>query len=463
MPTKPASTTLNATTPQILNAVRNSASPAYARAVPIATNDNVREIGTAILSSPIYTNEFLSALINRIGAVIVSSRMYKNPWAVFKKGRLEFGESIEEIFVSIAKANVYDIDQSETEVFKRETPGVESAFHILNYRTFYKTTIMEEQLRQAFLSMNGVTDMIGRIVDSMYSAAEYDEFQMMKYCVARNLIEGKLYPVAIDNPQATGFTEEMASKSGAKKFKAVSNQLQFMSDKYNFAGVKTTTPVYDQYLIVTADFDAKMDVDVLASAFNMDKAEFMGHRVLIDSFSDLDFTRLNELLGDTPGYYALDDLMMQASLNSVKAVLVDSDWFMIFDNTEKFTEIYNSQGLYWNYFYHVWKTFSVSPFCNAVAFTTIGATTDINLTVEPATATLNAGETIQLTAKATGGDYLSYDRVKWSVDPTKGSVDYKGNVTIKKGVTGTVTVTATTISTELNPTPTSASCTITVK
>ena len=110
-------------------------------------------------------NEFLSALVNRIGRVIITSKSYTNPLRVFKKGILEYGETIEEIFVNIAKAKQFDPSVAEEEVFKREIPDVNAVFHKMNLQNFYKVTVSNEQLRQAFLSSQGINDLIGYIVD----------------------------------------------------------------------------------------------------------------------------------------------------------------------------------------------------------------------------------------------------------------------------------------------------------
>lgn len=448
MPTKPNIRELNANTPDIMNAIRNSASANYREMVPTATDANVREIGTIIMGNPTFQNEFLSGLVNRIGQVLVTSKMYKNPWAMFKKGKLEFGETIEEIFVALAKAHTYDVDVAENEVFRREIPDVQNAFHVLNYQKFYKVTIQEEQLRQAFLSMDGVTSLISKIVESMYTSAEYDEFNVMKYMIAKHLLTGTFYPVQVTDA-------ETDPKNVVKAMKKISNQFTFMQDKYNYAGVPTLTLKENQYLIVNADFDATMDVDVMASAFNMDKVEFLGHRVLIDGFDKIDTKRMNYLFKDDPNYTEIDQSDL-TKLAEIPAVIVDLDWFMIFDNMEKFTEIYNAQGLYWNYFYHVWKIVSVSPFQNAVALVNTESTVE-NVTVTPSTATVPAGGQVALSAKVETTGFAP-QAVEWSMDEEKGTVDYKGNVRIKKSVTGTVTVTATSV---FNKTK-SGSCTITV-
>lgn len=407
MPVIPNSVSLTGTSVDILNAIRNSASTNYRDYVPEANNtaQSVREIGAVIMQYPALQNEFLSALVNRIGMVLITSKMYSNPWTAFKRGYLEFGENIEEIFVNIAKPFQYDVNTAENEVFKREIPDVRAAFHTLNYQKFYKATIQNRQLRQAFLSWAGIEDLIAKIVDSMYTAAANDEFLTMKYLLARHILNGQLFPTQISSVTSGNM------KAIVSDIKTISNKMTFMSDTYNMTGVETHTPKDDQYIIVNSSFDAVMDVEVLAAAFNMSKADFVGHRVLIDNFGALDNDRLNYLFANDPNYTALTSDEITA-LNAIPAVLVDRDFFMIFDNLSEFTEQFNGQGLYWNYWYHVWKTFSVSPFANCTVFVP-GAPGVTSVTVSPSTASSVAGQTVQYKADVVTTNFAS-KAVEWS-------------------------------------------------
>lgn len=424
MAKKPKVVTLTNSSVDILNAIRNSATINYKNYIPKATEDadSIREIGAIIMDNPQLQNEFLSALVNRIGRVLITSKMYDNPWSMFKKGMLEFGETIEEIFVNIAKPFQFDPSVAETNLFKREIPDVRSAFHIMNYQKYYKTTIQNDQLRQAFLSWEGITDLIAKIVDAMYTGANYDEFQTMKYMLAKNILNGRMYPVTI--PDVT--VDNM--KSIVSTIKGVSNNYEFLSDKYNIAGVQTFTKKADQYLLINSNFDATMDVEVLASAFNMDKAEFTGRRVLVDSFGALDIARLNILFADDPTYTEISSAELNA-LDSIPCILVDKDWFMIFDNFYNFTEQYNGEGLYWNYWYHVWKTFSVSPFANNAMFIA-GVPTVTSVTVSPMLITEKAGSTVQFTATVQTENFAPQS-VDWTVDSENATVDKTGKVSVK--------------------------------
>lgn len=440
MATKPKIVTLTNSSVDILNVIRNNATINYKNYVPVATADaeSIREIGAIIMDSPQLQNEFLSALVNRIGRVLVTSKMYDNPWSMFKKGTLEFGETIEEIFVNIAKPFQFDPNVAETNLFKREIPDVRSAFHIMNYQKYYKTTIQNDQLRQAFLSWQGITDLIAKIVDSMYTGANYDEFQTMKYMLAKHILNGRMYPVTI--PAVT----EANMKSIVSTIKGVSNNYEFMSNKYNVAGVQNFSKKKDQYLLINSNFDATMDVEVLASAFNMDKTQFSGQRVLVDSFGSLDIERLNILFADDPTYTEISESDLKA-LDKIPCVLVDRDWFMIFDNFYNFTEQYNGEGLYWNYWYHVWKTFSVSPFANNALFIP-GVPTVESVTVSPAEATVKAGQTISLSA-VVQTEYFAPQSVNWTSNTEGVTVSKGGLVTVGADVSAgtSVTITATSV------------------
>lgn len=434
MPTIPKAQTLNASSVDILNAIRNSASTNYRDFVPTAKNtpESIRRIGEIIMQYTPLQNEFLNALVNRIARVIITSKMYSNPLSMFKKGLIDFGETIEEIFVNIANPHQYDVEESENKVFAREIPDVRAAFHTLNYKKFYKQTIQNKDLNQAFLSWDGITDLISKIVNAMYTAANYDEFVTTKYMLANAILDGRLSAITVDANDAKG---------AVTKIKGVSNALTFMSNNYNVAGVQTFTDKSDQYLLVNSQFDSEIDVEVLASAFNMSKAEFMGHRILIDGFGTLDVARLNALFKDDPNYKEPSQDTLTA-LNAIPAVLVDKNFFMIFDNMYEFTENYNGQGLYWNYFYHTWKTFSMSPFANALVFVpAVPSVTSVS--VSPTAITCKKGQSVQLSVSVETENYAP-KTVNWKSDTDGVTVDINGHVTVATSVTAkTAKITAT--------------------
>lgn len=371
-----ANSTLNASTIDILNVIRQNASYDYQQNVPeVATVNDIPKVGEIIYGTPAFANQFINALVNRIAIVRVQSATFNNPYSILKKGYIEYGETVEDIFVSIAKAVDFNVEKAAKREFQRTIPDVRSAFHVMNWRVMYPVTIQDEDLRQAFLSIEGVQNLIAKIVDAVYTAAEYDEFLLFKYLLIKAISHGKMYPTSIG--AGTDLSE------AAVQFRGTSNLLPFMSSEYNEAGVKTNTPKVRQVIFMDAMFNAQFDVNVLASAFNMDKADFMGRLFLIDNWNDFDNERFDIIRANSDGIEEVtaDEL---ALLANVKAVILDDNWFQVYDNNNKFTEKYVASGLYWNYFYHTWKTVSNSPFANAVVFVTSAA--DVAL---PATVTVH--------------------------------------------------------------------------
>lgn len=384
MPRRIAISNLNASTVDILNTIRANATYEYQSLVPtISTSTEIPRVGEVLMGYPALANQFLNALINRIAMVRVKSAVFNNAYRELKKGYLEFGETVEEVFVQIAKAREFSAEKAEARELKRSLPDVRSAFHTMNWRVQYPVTIQDEDLRMAFLSAEGVQDLIARIVDAIYTAAEYDEFLLFKYLLIKAISHGKMYPVAIDGDM----------KAAAVAFRGTSNKLGFMSNKYNASGVTTTTPRADQCIFMDSDYNAAFDVDVLSAAFNMDKADFMSRLMLIDDFASFDNDRFDQIRANSDMIEAVSAEEL-ALMGKVKAVLVDREWFQVYDNANKFTEKYVASGLYWNYFFNVWKTVSSSPFSNAIVFVdasaTITAPSTITLTVTDITKSGNA-------------------------------------------------------------------------
>ena len=357
MPRRIAVQTLQASTLDILNTIRANASYEYQQLVPdVKTANDIPKVGEVLFGYPALANQFISTLVNRIALVRVRSANFNNMYSRLKKGYLEFGETVEEVFVNIVKAREFSAEKAEKRELKRSLPDVRTAFHSMNWRVQYPITIQDEDLRMAFTSMSGVTDLIAKIVDAVYTAAEYDEFLLFKYLMIKAIAKGQMYPKAFDPADI---------KNAAKAFRGVSNQLTFMSNKYNAYGVHTTTPRGDQIIFMDASFNAEYDVDVLAAAFNMDKATYTGALYLIDDWTTFDNDRFSEIMEGSNMIEPVTEEEL-ALMKNVKAVLIDEEWFQVYDNQNKFTEKYVASGEYWNYFYNVWKTVSSSPFSNAI-------------------------------------------------------------------------------------------------
>lgn len=368
MPRIIAKTKLDARTIDILNVIRNNASYPYQKDVPnITKEEDIPKVGEILFGNPMHANEFINALVNRIALVRAKSATFNNPYKHLKKGYLEFGETVENIFVGIIKAVKYNAEKAPDREFKRTLPNVQSVFNLTNWRVLYPITIEKQALKRAFTSADGVTNLITTIINQVYTSAEYDEYLLFKYLLIKAISHGKVYTQPIESANMN---------SVAVAFRGKSNLLPIdMTGRFNEAHVQNNTPIEKQCIFMDADFNAKFDVEVLASAFNMNKADFIGKLHLIDDFSSFDNERFEAIRAESTELEEVTATELTLMKN-VKGVLLDEDWFQVYDNLFEFDETRVGSGLYWNYWLHVWKTISYSPFANAIVFVDSGATID---------------------------------------------------------------------------------------
>lgn len=462
MATKPTNTVTSVkqlNVSDVVNATRNSLPENLAAMIPtlekigtvrddgtvVTARDvsmGLRAIGNVMMSYVPLQNAFINGLVNRIAFTVVTSRLYENPWSLFKKGLLDYGETVEEIWAGLANPFQYHrtADANGATVFKRYENNVKVAFHSMNYQKYYPCTISTDDLRQAFLSMDGIVNLVDAIINQVYTGAEYDEFLVMKYMLARLALDGNIHAEHV--PAATRANAQDVTTD----IVSLSKKMRYMSSEYNMAGVKTYTDYSSLYAILTTDLTSVLDVNVVAMAFHMEKAELLGQQVEVDGFGVVDSDRLALIFQDDPytTYTPFTDDEI-TELNTIQGILSDKNFFMIFDNFKTMTEIYNPTELYWNYFYHVWKTFSVSPFSNAILLTSSNVTVD-GVTVTPGTVSVAKGNSQAFTAAVETTGFAS-KQVSWSLSgSTVSTIDADGVLTIPSTETATsITVTATSV------------------
>jgi hypothetical protein len=392
----------------IVNAILNESPDTFSQYVPLASATNIVEVGAGLQISKTLQNEFVVNLIDRIGLVVVKKATLQNPLKKFKKGQMPQGRSIEEIFTDITKAQKYNPEDAETTLYKRVIPNVKTLFHERNRQDVYTQTISDEQLRSAFVSWSAFDNFLSSIINAIYNSAEVDEYESMKLVIDNYFSKGMFTVVNVLPP-----TDATSASDFVKKARAVARKMSLPngSRDYNALAVRTRSEMNDLHLIIDADLEAELDVDVLAKAFNMDRTSFLGNVTIIDGFAS----------------------------TGLEAVLVDKEWFMVYDNLFQLETVRNSKGLYYNYFLHVWQTLSASRFANAVAFVsgTVPAVTSV--IVDPVIVSLKQGATHEFTAYVRATDGNDHP-VTWSVAGSTSSTVVKAGTTITSD--GVLTVAA---------------------
>lgn len=440
-----------------------------------ATVDAVKKVGAIIVDSPNLQNDFSNWLINKIGKTKAWGSIFSNPWSMFNKGALEYGQILEEIFVDIIRPYQYSASVGDKEVFKRVASDVKSSFHVVNTEVYYKSSISEKDIRRAFLSLDGVENLVRKIISVMIESANYDEFLLMKFLVANAALDGSSFMDKI-----TAITNEATANAALKEWKKYGNNLKFLSRNYNALGVANTTPLERQYLITTTNADSSVSVDSLSYMFGPGYAAAQDKKLLVDTFSFNEeevqrlryiFAPKDESTGEPIVDPTSEDIQLftddqLAALANIEAVLVDEEFFMIYTQLFETRYISNPANLWDNNWLHIWKMYSRSPFANIIYFHSNTNTVSVAIddsTVPTVTAGTAGRATIDVDVTLSGLVPKNGNKVIFSVangsgatgkatiDPVTGVLswdkDYTAadtiTITVKSAVDNTVTDTAT--------------------
>lgn len=401
---------------ELLNTIRDNASEMYRERIPEATQKNITDI-QEVMTDPnnaVVTNEFLGMLLNLVIKQVIHNKLFSDPLKALKKGKKPLGDTVEEIYANFLKAKQYD--PTGAELLNRSLPDVKAVYHRMNRQDKYKVTVSPEALFKAFASYDKLESFIAGIINSLYNSSELDEFVLMKQLIAQALDQNAMVVVEVPDP----CTNEQNAKAFIKAVKTVSGDMQFPNSNNNsWLTVQDTdtNPLItfskksEQVLILSNPTDVAVNVDVLASVFNMSVAEFNDTRkIIIDAFPDPD----------------------------IRAALVDEQFFQVYDDLVLFKDFENGEGLYKNYYLHIWQTLAYSPLVNAVVFKVQGSDQDSDDTVETFDVTYSLATGVKSTNKR-----------KTATEGTRYSTTLQG---VKTGDTVTVTMGSTTVEEVTTPT-----------
>lgn len=321
----------------VLNNIRANASQEYKDRIPQATQNNIASIGNALQTyTPLY-NEFSTALLCKIGKTMVESKLFKNRLARFKSGTIVDQQDVEEIFVEMAKAESEYDSEGPNPLGRRSSQDDQVVYHRLNRQDVYVCSIGDLDFRRVFRSEATLDAYITKKINALYSGANKDEFLLMVNLLAT--YDGYFdYEV----PVIAGTDAANSAKTFVKTVrKAFMDVTLDSSTEFNDANVETWSEPGDLVLLVHKDVLAEVDVEVLAKAFNMGKTDIQVEVIPMPHFG---------------------------SMTNTYGLLVDKDWFRVWDTLSHMEPQRNAHGLFTNYFYHVQQIISCSPFKTAVRF-----------------------------------------------------------------------------------------------
>lgn len=327
----------------------------------VTDSTTIGEFGAPILDTANVNvlNEFVG-LLKKVVATAVESKAFNNPLAQLEGARMPLGNFIEEVYINPAnnanQMSDFDVDDYMGLLSKYEAQVAVSYTHV-NRDKIYSVSLTRDKIRNAFTSWQNLESLISGYINSLYSASNIQRYKDIKMLPVSAFQAGAIKYEVITNP-----TDEATAKNLVRKMRADFNKMQVPSTDYNawqdvkgegaFA-LQTWTAPEDIVVLISADVEALVDVDILSASFNMDKTTFLGKLIVVDSFDVI-----NE-----KGVKVFDG-------SKIKAMICDRAWFKVMTQDFSMSDFWNPRNRVWNYFLNDTYTCNYSLFANAKLYTT---------------------------------------------------------------------------------------------
>ena len=295
------------------------------------------------------SNQFLSALVNKIVYQKVHKMRFTNPFKRFESYPVKFGHTVENLWIELPEGYTYDKDA--TDPFVTKIQSVKSLYASINYEMQYQITIYRKLLKRAVLNEYGLMDVIDYMISSVGTKKDIDEYQATVYM----LNNADLY--------AGGFEEleVAADATPLEKYKAITQKIVDVATDFslpckdnNKLKVMNATNKSDVVLVIKQEILNHINLDFLAGVFNLTKVELVENIIPVRSFQVV-----------KPGATDEDPSVVGEDLDFV---LLDANGFDIHDALQDSGSIYNPKGKYTNQFTDSWKIIAYKYFFNARAF-----------------------------------------------------------------------------------------------
>lgn len=342
-----------------LNALREmsvSGSSIYHQYIPVIDeNTAISTLAEPILTVPAVANDFMSMLVNRIVYTQFETKLYNNPLRILEGDRIPLGYAGQEIFTNRAKGRKYNVNDFAGLLQKYEA-DTKVQYMTLNSDLQYPVTVTRHDLKKAFTSWADLDRFIDQLSNSLYNGAYIDEFRYTKNLVGSAYSYGgvRVQTVSAISSEATAKAFVKAARNLFLGFQVPSTSYNAWSQAGGYGDPITTWSNPEEIVIlVRNDVRTELDVDVLASAFNMDKTTLMGNMLAVDNFDIYD-----------------DEGIKRFDGSAILAMIADKSWFRIKLQDQYLDEFYNANNRTWQYYLNVTRMYQYSLFANAVVLAT---------------------------------------------------------------------------------------------
>lgn len=418
-----------------LNRIREISSTIYHQYIPIIDDTtDISAIGQPVLTVPQVANEFMSQLVNRIVYTQFEVKYFENPLQVLEGDQIPLGYAGQEIYVNPATGRKFNVDDFAGLLQKYEA-DVKVQYFEVNLDLQYPVTVSRHKLKQAFVSWDALNEFIDSLSNSLYNGAYIDEYRFTKNLVSSAYNSNMAQIVKISAPNTEALAKEFITQARTYYL-----NFQTPSTEYNawsLAGGKgrpitTWTNPNDIVFLIRNDIRAYLDVNVLASAFNIDKSTLLGNILPVDNF-DVYSTETGKKIFDGSG---------------IIGFIGDKKWFRIKRQDMYLDEFYNANNRTWQYYLNLTKMYQYSLFSNGIIFATSLPTVSITKLDynDTDSITLNVGDSegldINVTPPSANFPAITYETSDATVASIQTDDDNDRHVTVTGVKAGNATITA---------------------
>ena len=345
----------------------------------ILPTSDIGSFASPILDNPNVMNEFMNVLVQRIVYTQVDIKLFNNPLRVLEGNRIPLGSIGQEIFINPAKGRKFNDDDFAGLLAKYEA-DIKVQYHHLNSDLQYCVTITRAKLKDAFVSWSSLENFIDGLTQSLYNGAYIDQYNMTKGLVSSAYASNQVRVEVISSPSS-----EANAKTFITKAREYFLNMQTPSSQFNAwrqvggygRDILTWSNPEDIVFLLRNDIASYIDVNVLASAFNIDKSVLMGNIIYVNDFDEY----------DNQGTKIFDG-------SAIVGMIADKSWFRIKEQETTMDEFYNANNRTWQYYLNVVRMYSYSLFSNAVVFATSAPQVTItSMTPSVEEITVEAGKT----------------------------------------------------------------------
>lgn len=350
----------NTSNADIIAAIRHDATNEYQRYIPDEIKADVSATLKQLNNYKPAMNEFISAIVNKIGLTIARNNSWSNPLARYKKGLVSNGDTVEELQVGLLETYAFDPrrEYGEKANFGKHIPDVQSAYHTINSERQIPLTIQRSTIQRAFTTEGGLSDFIVKLMEAPSTKDNWDEFLLMTSLFKQYDELDGFFKVNVPDIEDRDSTADEA-RGALRVMREFAETLPFLSTQYNAAGMPVHANPEDMILITTPQFKSGLDVNGLAAMFNVSYSEVPYKTHVIPQ----------EYIG----------------IEGVGGILTTTDFFQVYDTYFDTDTMNNPAGRSYNTFLNHDQIISASRFVPALAFTT-GEGDVINISNPPVTA-----------------------------------------------------------------------------